>query len=480
MFVGLWFMLQKNQSPLGFTVANKSIKGWILGSSLIVTYISNIAFLSMPAKAFASNWSGYVLGFTMPILAWITVRYFVPFYRKTEDICSYTHLGRKFGRWASVYAVVCYTISILAWMGTILYLISLALASMFGLSMQMLIVIVGVVVTIYTCIGGIKAVIWTDFIQCIVLIFGAIFCAILIYNKIPGDFSNFLTMASEHEKFSLGSFIFNFEEPTFWVMLVTGFTLNLQTFGIAQGFVQRYFSAKTDKDAKISVYFCAILYLVLTALFFFIGTELFVYYQTGFGVLPKEILDMGNDAVYPYFIGSMLPAGIKGLIISAILAAAMSSLDTGINSIATAIYSEIYQPFFCKRDDRQQSMKVLYIVSAILGIGAILVAEFMGQYESILDAWWQMDSVFSGGTLGLFLLAMISRKANATGAIVGVIAGSLIIVWLGLNAYIGERLPAFKVPVHSFMTLFCGTFVIIAVGLLISALKKPKEGRAPN
>lgn len=422
----------------------------------------------MPAKTFSSNWSAYAMGLSSPILAWLTVKYFVPFYRSTNDICSYSHLRRRFGNWASIYAVICLILSNIIWMGTILYLLAMALSMMTGVESKYIIIITGTVVTAYTCMGGIKAVIWTDVLQCFILIAGTLICLYYILSLIPGGIEQAHEIAMANDKFSFGNFKFNFSESTFWVYLITGFTLNLQTFGINQGFVQRYFSAKSQKAASSSIQIATLLYLFITALFFLIGTYLFSFYQIFPDRLPNEIVEQGTEFIYPHFLMKELPVGIKGLVITAILAAAMSSIDSGINCIATAVYSEIYIPIIENKHKSVKSINILYIFSALSGILSIATAEILKNSQSLLDAWWAMDSIFSGGTLGLFILAFISKKAKKPAALMAVILGTTIIVWIALSNYFSNNSNFPKLPLHSFMTLFVGSTIIVLMGIIYS------------
>lgn len=470
LLMGLWFIAKRSKSAVEFSIADKNMSGWALGCSLMVTYISSIAFLAMPAKSFSSNWAAYAMSFSSPVLAWITAKYFIPFYRSTSDICSFSHLRRQFGNWASMYAVICYVISYTIWMGTILYLISIVLSMMTGIESKYIIILTGLVVTAYTCIGGIKAVIWTDVLQCFILIAGAAFCLYFILSSIPGGLTQAHEIAIDHKKFSLGNFNLNFSESTFWVYLITGFTLNLQTFGIAQGFVQRYFAAKSTKAASSSIYISTALYLGITALFFLIGTYLYSFYQVFPERLPDEIIAQGNDSIYPYFIVTELPIGLKGLLIAAILAAAMSSIDSGINSIATAVYSELYLPTIGAKSLSIQPMNILYLFSFASGILSIIAAETLKNFESILDAWWEMDSIFSGGTLGLFILGFIAKKIKKPGAVISLIIGTCLIFWIALSQLFSDSHIFPKLPLHSFMTLFVGSATIILVGIIIDRL----------
>jgi len=252
---GSWF-IRRSRSTEGFMAASRSLPGWAVGLSILGTYISSISFLALPGNAYSGNWNSFVFSLSLPLAAWIAVKYFVPYYRKSQKISAYSHLEHRFGPWARTYAVIMYLLTQLARMGTIMYLVALALAPL-----------------------TIEAVIWTDVVQSIVLISGALLCVGLMLFDMPEGPGQIFSIAKQYEKFSLGSFSLDFTTATFWVVLLYGIVINLQNFGIDQTYVQRYITAKTDRAAANSVWIGALLYLPISAMFFFIGTALFAFYK---------------------------------------------------------------------------------------------------------------------------------------------------------------------------------------------------------
>ncbi|MGB1673469.1 MAG: sodium:solute symporter family transporter, partial [Limisphaerales bacterium] len=183
--LGCWF-LRKSRHPTAFMAASRSLPGWAVGFSIFGTYVSSIGFLGNTGKAYGANWNAWAFGLSLPIAGWIAVKWFIPLYRSSQDISAYAHLEKRFGPWARTYALVCFLLAQLARIGTILYLVALALAPLTGWSITHIILITGMLVTLYTLLGGIEAVIWTDVIQSIVLIAGAFFCAFIIIQSMPG------------------------------------------------------------------------------------------------------------------------------------------------------------------------------------------------------------------------------------------------------------------------------------------------------
>ena len=398
---------------------------------------------------------------------------FVPLYRKVNSPSAYTYLERRFGPWARVYASTSYFLTQIMRIGTILYLLALTINSIFGWNISIVIVITGIVVMVYSILGGIQAVVWTDAIQGIILIAGAIVCCCYILFNMPEGPGQAFTIASQNHKFSLGSFSLDLSSSTFWVVLVYGIFINLQNFGIDQNFVQRYIASKSDRDAKRSAFSGGILYIPVSLLFMFIGTALFSFYHSGAAQLPTELQDPTNsDGVFPYFIVSQLPVGVTGLLIASIFAAGMSTISTSYNSSATVFLTDYYNRFFRKSASEKQAMRVLYISSVVISISGMVVAIAMINVKSALDAWWKLASIFSGGMLGLFLLGITTKRKNTVGAIVGVIAGIGVILWLSLSDLLLGK-EAAGIHFHTYLTIVFGTSAIFLVGFLINLFIRP-------
>ena len=449
-----------------------------MGMSIFATFVSSISFLALPGKAYMSNWNALTFSFAIPIAAILAVKFFVPLYRRLGSISAYNYLEVRFGTWARIYASVCYILTQLMRTGAILLLLALPLNALFGWNIKTIIIITGIAVTAYSMLGGIQAVVWTDAIQGIILVIGAIVCASVLTFSMPEGPSQVFEIAAASHKFSLGSFSASISESTFWVVLIYGLFINLQNYGIDQNFVQRYMTTSTEKKAKSSAMFGALLYLPVSLIFFYIGTALYSYYTAQPDLLPAELKLPGTgDKVFPYFIVNVLPSGITGLLIAAIFAAGMSTISTSINSTATIILSDYYQRYFNKNASGKSEMKVLYISSVIFGALGIIISLSLVGVESILDAWWSLASIFSGGMLGLFLLAFLSKKVRNIDAAIGVIVGALVIIWMSLSPlYFTEgKLLTFKSPFHSNLTIVIGTLIIFLVGFILMKLSSGKK-----
>ncbi|HSH09339.1 MAG TPA: sodium:solute symporter [Oceanipulchritudo sp.] len=473
--IGYGFRI-KSSTVDGFTAAGRNLPGWLTGLSILGTYVSSISFLALPGKAFIDNWNPFAFSLSLPISTWIAVRWFLPFYRKTVQVSAYEHLEERFGPWARIYASLCYLLTQLARMGTVMYLMALPMSVLLGWDIRIILLFTGISVTIYTFLGGLVAVIWTDAIQTIILITGALVCAVIMVVGLPEGPGQLFQIAAEHDKFSLGSFGINLAQSTFWVTLVYGLIINLQNFGIDQNYIQRYFAAKSDREARKSIWLGGLMYIPVSAIFFFIGTALFAYYQVNPQSLPVEYQDPGMaDSVFPYFIVSVLPTGITGLLIAAVFAAAMSTVSTSLNSSATIILNDYYQRLFNRNATEKQSMRMLHRTTVVWGALGTLIALAMTEARSALDAWWTLAGIFGGGTLGLFLLGFISRRPSSKAAACAVGAGVVIILWMTLSPRFDVVPEAMRSPFHSFLIIVFGTATILGAGFVFTALFKRRS-----
>lgn len=451
---GCSFFKKKGTSE-EFTSAGRSLPGWVVGMSIFATYVSSISYLGYPGKAFSGDWNAFVFSLSIPIASYFAARYFVPFYRSQDSISAYSFLENRFGPWARIYASSCYLLTQIARTGSILYLLALPMNVLLGWNIQTIIIVTSVAIVLYSMLGGMKAVIWTEAIQGIILIGGALVCMFILLFDMPEGPAQTFSIAMEDGKFSLGSFGSSLSESTFWVCLIYGVFTNLQNYGIDQSYVQRYHTAKNEKEAKFSALFGGYLFIPVSAVFFMIGTGLYAFYKVHPGVLPDGV---GADYVFPFFIVNELPVGLTGLLIASIFAAGMSTIATSVTSSSTIILTDYYQRFR-KHAGNRERMLVLKLSSVGVGVAGILVAFAFMSVQSALDAWWALASIFSGGMLGLFLLGYISRKARNFDEVLGVVCGVILVCWIVISPF-----------VHANLAIVFGTLLIFLVGFLSANL----------
>jgi SSS family solute:Na+ symporter len=493
--VGVWFS-RKNKNAEQFTKASGMIPGWAVGISLYATFLSSNTFLGVPGKAFGSDWSPFVFSLSMPLAAWVAVKYFVPFYRSSGNVSAYSHLEERFGPWARTYTMICFLLTQLARMGSIFFGIALSLQALTGYDMVTIMIVMGICIVIYTVLGGMEAVIWTEVFQAILLTFGALFILYLLLTNVDGGTKSILAIGIQDKKFSLGSFDADLIGPSFWVILLYGFFINLNNFGMDQNYVQRYHTASSAKEAAKSIWLCVKLYIPVSLLFFVIGTGLYAYYQqspeltslvrhqAAIELLPSSASDDEvsalasilkpneyGDKIMPHFMATMIPTGLAGLVISAILAAAMSTISSGMNASATVFTEDIYKRYIRPKSTNKQTLRILFLSTAFFGLLGIITGITMIGVQSILDLWWELSGIFAGGMLGLFLLGLISKRTGNSEAIAATVIGVMIIIWMTFTYLIPDQYSFIKYPLHANMIIVVGTLTIFLSGTLITRIK---------
>lgn len=500
MLLAGFYFSRRNKSADQFTRASGKIPGWAIGISIYATFLSSNTFLGVPGKTFGSNWNVYVFSLSMPLAAWIASKYFVPFYRTSGEISAYTHFEKRFGAWARTYAVVCFLLMQIARMGSIFFGIALSLQALTGFDMKTIMLVVGVCIIIYTVLGGIEAVIWTEVAQAIIKTLGAILIIYLIVTNMPGGVKQIVNIGSANNKFSLGSFSLNFMQPTFWVILLYGFFINLNNFGVDQNYIQRYHTATSTASARKSIWICVAMYLPASLLFCIIGSCLFSYYsihpdllegvkhqvaveRAGVGATTRHISDIAKslkpddygDKVMPHFMVEKVPTGLVGIIVAAILSAAMSTISSGLNSSATVFSVDIYQRYIKTSTNEKQSMRILHLSTLIFGLIGMFAGIAMIGVKSVLDIWWQLSGTFTAGMLGLFLLSIVSKKVNNAAAIIASIIGALLILWMTFPNLIPAEYSMLRNALNTNMTIVVGTLTIFLIGIFISKIVRPAK-----
>jgi solute:Na+ symporter, SSS family len=424
--MGVYFT-RKCRTANQFMVADRSIPAWAAGLAVMSAYTSSISYIATPGKAFDDNWHPLIFALTIIPVAWFVTRTIIPYYRRTKVISVYGYLEDKLGAWGRVYAAFSFVLFMVGRVAVILYLAALLLNTFVPLSLVSLIVVIGVITMVYTLLGGMEAVIWTDVMQSVVMIGGIMFCMGLLTLHIVSGPEPLLQTATAANKFSLGSWDWSLSSRTVWVMIIYGVTENLRNLMGDQNYVQKYCAVATERDARKSVWIAMLIYIPLTAVFLYIGTALFAYYGPG-GVALAEHVTKG-DQVFPYFIATVVPVGLKGLMIAAILAAAMSTVDSALNCSATVLLLDFFKRFIRPNISETGQILFLRLTTVIWGILGTGFALLMITAKSALDIWWQISGIFGGGILGLFVLSFLGIRLRLWQGVMAIISSIAVISW---------------------------------------------------
>jgi len=314
--MGLYFRKRSNTAN-GFMIASGKLPTWAVSLSILGTFISSVTFIGYPGQAYNFNWDAFVFSLCLPPAALVAMIYFIPLYRTKVKVSAYEYMEQRFGGWARVYGSISFMFGSVTRIGMILFLVSLVLQPLTGWDHVPIIIVTGIGVMLYTMIGGIEAVIWTDVVQVIILLGGAILTVVLLILNVPGGVDEIIAVGSQADKFSLGSWDFDLIAPTAWVVLLFGLMENLRNFGVDQNYVQRYQTVSSTKEASKSVWMAALTYIPISALFLFIGTALYTYYNIHPDQLPVLLQgEMMGDKIYPHFIVTQIPVGVRGLLLA--------------------------------------------------------------------------------------------------------------------------------------------------------------------
>jgi SSS family solute:Na+ symporter len=418
---------RKSKTSTQFMVADHTIPAWAAGLAVMSAYTSSISYIATPGKAFDDNWHPLIFALCIPPIAFLVNRFVIPYYRKTKMISVYQFLEDRLGAYGRLYAAFSFVLYMIGRVAVILYLAGLLLHSFVPWSLVSIIIIIGIITIVYTMLGGMEAVIWTDVMQSAIMIIGVLFCAVSLTFAIFNKPDVLVQHAIAAKKFSLGSFDLSLTSRTIWVMMIYGLTENLRNLIADQNYVQKYVSVATEAEAKKSVWIAMLIYIPLTAVFLYIGTALFAFYGPGGAELSAEITK--GDQIFPHYIATQLPIGLKGLIIAAILAAAMSTVDSALNCSATVLLLDFYKRYTNPHVEEKKSITLLRGASLLWGVLGIAFALLMINAKSALDVWWQISGIYGGGILGLFLLSLLRAKIAVWQGITSVVVSVLLISW---------------------------------------------------
>jgi len=449
--LGAWFARRQRDTNTYF-VGDRNVGTWLVLISIVATETSTVTFLSVPGLGFKEGGNltflqlalGYIIGRTL--IAWLLL----PQYLHGELLTAYQLLRQQFNatvqRTASAIFLVTRTLAD----GIRLFLTALLLKQFAGWDITLSVAVMGAATILYTYLGGMEAVIWTDLIQFVVYMFGAFVAAGYLLISIPGGWDAFVRAGSAADKFVLFDFSWSFTNAyTFWAGLIGGAFFTMASHGADQLMVQRYLCARSLSSARAALVGSGFVVFVQFLLFLLIGIGLFVLAHEGSLQLP---VDVKNDEVFGYFIVHYLPTGVVGLLIAAVLSAAMSTLSSSLNSSASAVVNDFYRPFRPGRSERHY-LTVSRGMTSVWGIAQIGVALFAAAVLklSVIELVLSIAGFTTGMVLGLFILGRMTRPVRSSSALVGLILGFLSVLIIRLGTPIAWPWYA---PIGTLMTVF--------------------------
>ncbi len=431
-----WWFSRRQKNIRNYFLSDQDVPWWAIAASIVATETSVLTFISVPAFAYVAaggiggNFTflqlvlGYLVG--RVIIVWL----FIPSYFRGEMFTVYQILDTRFGGRVKRAAASLFLVTRSLADGVRIYATAIPLVALTGWADWKSILMIGAVMLIFTYLGGITAVIWIEVIQLAIYNLGAIVAGLILLNLIQGGWGEVVRVGNEFNKFQVFDFTLNLAKSyTFWAGVIGGAFLTTSTHGTDQYMVQRYLCSKNSKQAAAALLSSGVIVFAQFVMFLLIGVLLFVFYRQQPGKLPEGL---SPDRIFSHFIVQELPPGVVGLVIAAMLAAAMSS---SLNALASTALTDFYQPLFAKNKSDEHYMKVSHILTAIWGVIQIVAALFMiGQDKRIVDTALTIASFTNGPILGLFFLGTLTKRVRQTGALVGVVSGIAVIsfVWLRL------------------------------------------------
>jgi SSS family solute:Na+ symporter len=429
LYLGFRFSKKQNTTE-NFFLSKGNFPAWALGLSLLSTLISSMTFLGYPAQGYKSNWLYLVQGLMVPIVLLGAIWFIVPLYRKVIGLSTYEYFEKRFGLFARYYSSSSFVLRQFAGMGTVLYLIALAISKLTSIDAYIIIVVVGFVLVVLNLKGGIQAVIWLDVFQGFMLFASGFICLGILLFSVKGGPAEIIKVASENGRTGFGPYDTDLTRATLLVMIINGAFYAIQKYGTDQTVVQRYLTAKTNKAAIRASLLGISLTVPIWTIFMFIGTALFVFYQ-------QNALPAGTQAgaVFPYFMMTELPTGVVGFIVAALISAGICSLSADINSMAAVGVEDYYRKFKPGRPDRSYLLagKLIVAISGLVSIAIGSIYLYLGN-EGVLGVIFTVYAIFSGGIVGIFLLGFLSARANRQGINIGIIVCILFTAYAFLTS----------------------------------------------
>ena len=461
--MGFYFS-KREKSTDDFFKAGGRIPWWAAGLSIFGTQLSAITFMAIPAKSFATDWTWLIMNVTIIAVAPLIVLLFLPFYRRLNVTTAYEYIEKRFNVVVRLIASAMFIVFQFARIGIVLFLPSIALSVVTGIDIRICIAVMGLLSIAYTVMGGIEAVIWTDVVQVFVLLGGAILVLLVIPSSVDGGVGGMFALASDAEKLRMFDFHFGLKSPTLWVLVLGGLGANLISYGSDQAVIQRYLTTRDEKDAARGIWTNAALTVPASIIFFGLGTALYAFFKSNPEALGPTMAK--TDAIFPWFIVTQLPAGVAGLLIAGVFAAAMSSLDSSMNSVATAFTTDFYRRFKPSVPDHR-CLAVARWVTVVIGLSGMAFALAMATWDikSLWNEFSKYIGLFGGGLGGLFVLAIFTRRANWRGAIAGLVVSAIVQFFLKMTD-----------AVHGVLFAATGMISCFAVGYIVS-LFVPDEGK---
>ncbi len=420
--IGLGFA-RKQRSREDYFLAGRNMPWLPVAMSMFASVTSAVTFMGVPAISYHGNLALLAACVVSPLVLPVLTCVLYPVYRRMRATTSYEYIGVRFGARTRYAVSALFVLARLGWMGTVIYAPAVALTVATGVPQWAAILLMGSVATLYTVMGGLAAVLWTDLVQFIVLVTGAVWVAIALVHAVPGGAAGVVSTAVAAGKADV--WVVSLGSMNILAVTVSFYLSMLQEYGTDQVTVQRLLAVRTNKGVTKAALFNAGTDVVMIALLTFIGIGLFAFYGS-VAALPSGI---SGKSILPYYIMTALPPGVSGLVISAVFAAAMSSMDSGINSLVTVIDNE-FVARLGRKAETGGAVRRARALTLVLGASATGLAFYAAKIGDIIEAFFTFMSLFNAPVLALFILGVVSSRARAGAWLLGAAVSIPCTMWL--------------------------------------------------
>lgn len=448
--IGLRFA-GRQKTTEDYFLAGRNVPWLAVGMSMFASLTSATTYMGVPAFAYRHN-VAMIFGVAMSLVAApILARVFYPYYRRQRVTTSYEYIRHRYGAAARSVVSVLFILSRLGWLGVVIYAPAKAMAVASGMPLGLAIALMGLLAVTYTVLGGLSAVIWTDVVQFVILFGGAVWLVVTLSTGVPGGAGQIITVAAEAGKLE----VFNWTDLsrlTALSAMIGWFFVFLNDYGTDQVTVQRLMAVRTDRGVVKAIVFNAVNDLLINGMLIFIGIGIFTYFK----VYPEKLAQgVGGDGMLPYYIMHVLPAGVSGLLVTAIFAAAMSSVDSGINSVATVVINDLINPLRHAPRNARNDLLLARILTVVLGLLATLAAVYAAHLGNIVETWMNIMGLFAAPILSIFLLGMLTRRANFQGWLIGALCAIGLTIYLQ-TAHADNLMSVWHFPISFAVTTSVG------------------------
>jgi solute:Na+ symporter, SSS family len=456
-----FYFARREKTTSDFFLAGRRIPWWAAGLSIFGTQLSAITYLAMPARAYATDWSLLILNIGIFAIAPFVIYLYLPFFRRLNITTAYEYLEKRFHISIRIFGSLSFVIFQLGRMGIVILLPALALSAVTGFNVFVCIALMGILSTIYTVLGGIEAVIWTDVLQAFVLIGGAFIALGIIIANLDGGFNQFVSVAAENGKFNLAHLNWDWTSDALIVVVIGAiFTNSLVPYTTDQAVIQRYLTTPNEKQAAKAIWLNGFLAVFAGALFLLVGTGLFVFYKA----YPQNLLALEKtDQIFPLFIARQMPNGLAGLVIAGVFAAAMSTIDSSMHSISTAVTTDFVRRFIPGLAESKYLFfaRCLTIALGIFGTAtAMLLAAIEIPY--LWDFFLGIMGLLGGTLAGLFMAGIFTKRVATFHAWIGAIASIGLLLYVKLDTDLNKLLYGAIGSITCFAVAFIFSVIIPA------------------